>query len=47
MSEYKVSEYTNIIFGEQDEELVTTQPQQQQPQSFCAWILSLLFPRTV
>jgi hypothetical protein len=47
MSEYKMSEYTNIIFGEQDDEVVASQPQQYQSQSFCAWILSLLFPRTV
>ena len=48
---YIMTEYTNIIFGEQDEELVASQPHQKQStqphQSFCAWLLSLLFPRTV
>ena len=38
-----MSEYTNIIFGEQVDELVTSQPQQKQStENFCAWIFKCL-----
>ena len=41
---YIMTEYTNIIFGEQDEELVASQPQQKQSkENFCMWILKYLF----
>lgn len=41
---YIMTEYTNIIFGEQDEELVTSEPQQKQSkENFCMWILKYLF----